>query len=71
MGGMRTAHRDQASQKPPGAPLDFARGRLVYSSQMHRRRNRRYRLLAALLSLAVGTGIVAVLLAGWLTTLLK
>jgi hypothetical protein len=36
-----------------------------------RRRNRRYRLAAALLIVAVGTGIVVVIFADWLNTLAK
>jgi hypothetical protein len=34
-------------------------------------RNRRYRLVAALLILGVGTGVVPVLLVDWLNTLVK
>jgi hypothetical protein len=49
------------------APLDFTLGRLVYTSQTRRRRNRMYRLVAALLILAVSTGLVVVLLANWLS----
>jgi uncharacterized membrane protein len=36
-----------------------------------RRRNRMYRLAAALLIVAVGTGIVVVIFAEWLNTLAK
>jgi len=71
MGGIRKQARRQAGPKLPMPPLDFTLGRLVYTSQRRRRRNRVYRLVAALLSLAVGTGVVAVLLANWLSTLVK
>jgi hypothetical protein len=70
MGGIRKQARRQAGQNLPRPPLDFTPGRLVYASQRRRRRNRVYRL-AALLSLAVGTGVVAVLLANWLSSLMK
>ena len=71
MGGMRKESHSQAGQKLPRPPLDFTLARLVYASQMRRRRNRMYRLAAALLSLAMCTGVVAVLLANWLSTLVK
>jgi hypothetical protein len=71
MSGMRNKQRNQAAGKPQSIPLDFAQGRFVYTSQMRRRRNRRYRLVAALLILAVGTGLVVVLFAEWLNTLMK
>lgn len=71
MSGMRNEQRDQAAYKPPSTPLDFAQGRLVYTGQVRRSRNRMYRLAAALLILAVGTGVVLVLLANWLSTLMK
>lgn len=57
--------------KPPAPPLDFPRGKLVYTNQI-RRRNRRYRLFAVALSiLAVATGLVALLLANWLSTVMS
>jgi hypothetical protein len=71
MGGIRKQARRPAGQKLPRPPLDFTLGSLVYASQRRRRRNRVYRLVAALLSLAVGTGVVAVLLANWLSNLMK
>jgi hypothetical protein len=71
MSGMRNARRDQAAGKPQSTPLDFAQGRLVYTSQVRRRRNRMYLLAAALFILAVGTGVVLVLLANWLSTVMK
>ena len=71
MGGIRKESRSQAGQKLPRPPLDFTLARLVYASQSRRRRNRSYHLVAALLSLAVCTGAVAVLLANWLSTLVK
>ena len=71
MGGMRKESRSQAGQKLPRPPLDFTLGRLVYASQTRRRRNLMYCRVAALLSLAICTGVVAVLLANWLSTLAK
>ena len=70
MSGMRNEQRDQAAGKPQTTPLDFAQGRLVYTSHV-RRRNRMYLLAAALLILAVGTGVVLVLLANWFSTVMK
>jgi hypothetical protein len=70
MGGLRKERPDQPAYTPRGTPLDFAQGKLVYTSQM-RRRNRRYRLAAALLVVAVGTGIVVVIFADWLNSLAK
>jgi hypothetical protein len=70
MGGLRKERPDQPAYTPRGTPLDFAQGRLVYTSQM-RRRNRMYRLAAALLIVAVGTGIVVVIFADWLNSLAK
>ena len=67
MSGARKQQREPATQKPPRPPLDFTLGRLVYTSQTRRRRNRMYRLVAALLILAVSTGLVIVLLANWLS----
>ena len=64
MSGMRNHRRAYNSPTPP---LDFAKGRLVYTSQI-RSRNRQYRLAAILLVLAVATGVVVVLLANWITT---
>ena len=70
MSGARKQRRDPATQKLP-APLDFTLGRLVYTSQTRRRRNRMYRLVAALLILAVSAGVGVVLLANWLNTFVK
>ena len=67
MSGMRNEQRDQAAYRPPSTPLDFAQGSLVYASHV-RRRNRMYLLAAALLILAVGTGVLVVLLANWLSS---
>ena len=67
MSGARKQQRAPATQKLPRPPLDFTLGRLVYTSQTRRRRNRMYRLVAALLILAVSTGLVVVLLANWLS----
>jgi hypothetical protein len=68
MSGMRNEQRDQAAYRPPSTPLDFAQGSLVYASHVRRRRNRMYLLAAALLILAVGTGVLVVLLANWLSS---
>ena len=68
MSGMRNEQRDQAAYRPPSKPLDFAQGSFVYTSHARRRRNRRYLLAAALLILAVGTGVLVVLLANWLSS---
>jgi hypothetical protein len=70
MGGLRKERRDPPAYKPRGTPLDFAQGRLVYAGQVYRR-NRTYRLVAALLIVAVGSGVVVALLADWLNTLVK
>jgi hypothetical protein len=68
MSGMRNEQRNRAAYKPPSTPLNFAQGSLVYTSRVRRRRrNRKYLLAAALLILAVGTGLVVVLLANWLS----
>jgi len=64
MSGMRN-HR--GAYNSPTPPLDFAKGRLVYTSQI-RSRNRQYRLAVILLVLAVATGVAVVLLANWITT---
>jgi hypothetical protein len=64
MSGMRNHRRAYDS---PAPPLDFAKGRLVYTSQI-RSRNRQYRLAALLLVLAVATGVVVVVLANLITT---
>jgi hypothetical protein len=64
MSGMSN-HRSVYNSPTP--PLDFAKGKLVYTSQI-RSRNRQYRLAAILLVLAVATGVVVALLANWITT---
>lgn len=62
MGGLRKQRRDQPAYTPRGgSPLDFAPGRLVYTGQVYRR-NRMYRLVVALLIVAVGSGVVVALL---------
>jgi hypothetical protein len=66
MSGMRKVRHDPATQEPRRAPLDFAQGSLVYTRQPHRRRNRRYLFIAALLIFGVGIGEFAVLLTNWL-----
>ena len=49
-------------------PFDFAQGRLRY---LRRRRNRSYLLVSALVIVGVGMGVVAVLLADWLSPLAR
>jgi hypothetical protein len=71
MSGVRKQQRDPATQKLARPPLDFARGSLVYASHVRRRRNRMYIHAAALLILAVGAGFAVVLLADWLSPVLK
>ena len=66
MSGLRKERHDQEAQQPRRTPLDFAQGRLHYTRQGFRRRNRRYRLVATLLILGVGVGVVAVVLANLL-----
>jgi hypothetical protein len=66
MSGRPQEQRDQAAQEPQRTPLDFAQGSLLYTRQVRRRRDRRYRLVAALLIFGVVTGVVVVLLADWL-----
>jgi hypothetical protein len=63
MSGMRNHRRAYNSPTPP---LEFAKRRLVYTSQI-RSRNRQYRLAAILLVLAIATGVVVVLLANWIS----
>jgi hypothetical protein len=67
MSGM---HNERLVDKPPAPPLDFTHGKLVYTSQI-RRRNRRYGLAGALSFLAVAIGVVVVLLANWLGTVVS
>jgi hypothetical protein len=64
MSGMRN-HR--GAYNSPTPPLDFAKGKLVYTSQI-RSRNRQYRLAAVLLVPSIATGVVVVLLANWIST---
>jgi hypothetical protein len=64
MSGMRN-HRSVYNSPTP--PIDFAKGKLVYTS-FKRSRNRQYRLVAILIGLAVSTGIVVVLLANSIST---
>jgi hypothetical protein len=69
MSGMRNEQRAYKPPAPP-PPLEFTKGRLVYTSRL-RRRGSMYRLAAALLILAVGIGVVVVLLPDWLSTMMK
>jgi hypothetical protein len=65
MSGM---HNQRADHRPV-PPLDFAQGKFTYTSRI-RRRNRRWAVAAALSILAVATGLVTVLLANWLSTVI-
>lgn len=67
---MSGIHNERLVDKAPAPPLDFTHGKLVYTSQM-RRRNRRYSLAAALSFFAVATGVVVVLFANWLGTVMS
>ena len=67
MSGARKEQLDQTAYKPP-EPFDFAQGRLQY---LRRRRNRSYLLLSALIIAGMGIGVVAVLLADWLSPLAR
>ena len=68
MSGRPQEQRDQAAQEPRRPPLDFAQARARYTSHVRRRRNRRYGIVAALIILAAGLGVVVALLADWLST---
>jgi len=61
---MSGIHSQQADNLP-APPFDSS-----YTSRI-RRRNRRYAVAAALATLAVATGVVVVLLANWLSTVLS
>lgn len=63
MSGMRNPRSVYSSATPP---LDFAKGKLVYTS-LKRSRNRQYRLAVILMVLAIATGVVVVLLANWIS----
>jgi hypothetical protein len=63
MSGMRKKQRVHVIHEPLKMPLEFVEGRLRYRK---RRRFRRYRLVATLIILGVGTGAVVMLLVGWL-----
>ena len=67
MSGLRKERRDQEAQQPRRTALDFTQGRLDYTRQARRRpATRRYLLVATLLILGVGVGVVVVLLANLL-----
>jgi hypothetical protein len=66
MSGMHNQHADHL----PVPPLDSAEGKFTYTSRI-RRRNRRYAVAAVLSILAVATGLVTVLLANWLGTVIS
>jgi hypothetical protein len=71
MSGRPQEQRDQAPQEPQRAPLEFAQRRLLYTNYGRRRRNRQYRIMAALVILAVGLGIIVALLTDLLPTFLN
>ena len=68
MSGVRKEQLGQAAYKPPTEFFDFAYGRRCY---LRRRCNSLYTLASALIICGVGIGVVAVLLAEWLTTLAR
>ena len=71
MSGRPQEKRDQAPQEPQRAPLEFAQSRLRHTNYGRRRRNRQYRIMAALVILAVGLGIIVALLTDLLPTFLN
>lgn len=71
MSGRPQEKRDQASQEPQSAPLEFARSKLRYTNYGRRRRNREYRIMAALVIFAVGLGIIVTLLTDLFPTFMK
>ena len=66
MSALRKEQHDQAKYNPERKPFDIAQGRVRYALQK-RRRNRRNLRVASLIILAVGIGVVVVLLANWLS----
>jgi hypothetical protein len=71
MSGRPQKQRYQAVREPRTPAHDFVQGDLYYMRERRRWRNRRYRLIAALLILGVGTSVIAVLLADWLSSFIK
>lgn len=71
MRARRKEWHDQPAQEPQRTPFDFAQGKLFYENRRRRQRNRWYGIMAALVTAAVGLGMVAMLLADWLSNLMK
>jgi type VI protein secretion system component VasF len=71
MSGLRKEQHDQPAQESRRAPFDFAQANLIYASRRRRHRNRWYGIMAALVIVAVGLGMVAMLLADWLSNFVK
>jgi hypothetical protein len=66
MSALRKEQDNKAEYKPGRKLFDIAQGRARYAIQRHRR-NRRNLRITALIILAVGIGVVVVLLASWLS----
>jgi hypothetical protein len=71
MSGRPQKQRYHAVQEARTPAHDFVQGDLYYTRYRRRRRNHRYRLIAALLILGVGTSVIALLLADWLGSFIK
>lgn len=71
MRARRKEQHDQPAQEPRRTPFGFAQGKLIYASRRRRHRIRRYGIMAALVIVAVGLGMVAILLVDWLTNFIK
>jgi hypothetical protein len=71
MRARRKEQHDQPSQEPRRTPFDFAQGKLIYVSRRRRQRNRWYGIMATLVIVAVGLGMVAALLPAWLSNFIK
>jgi hypothetical protein len=70
MRARRKEQYDQPTQEPQRTPFDFAQAKLIYENRRRRHRNRWYGM-AALIIAAVGLGMVAMLLADWLSNFMK
>ena len=66
MSALRKEQHNQAEHNHEGKLFDIAQGRAPYAIQRHHRQRRNLRV-AALIILAVGIGVVVVLLANWLS----
>jgi len=71
MRAKRKEQHNQPAQEPRRTPFDVAQGKLIYGSRRRRHRNHWYSIMAALVIVAIGLGMVAMLLADWLTNFIK